>query len=173
MNQTVKRFEIPIIFALLVAGSLFLLKMAYLRIWYSTPICLAYLWAIHAFVKARYGIRIPLALFALVYLSVALDGLGNLFAWYNTKYRYVQYDEITHTAIPALTAPVVVWLLRAGLPCPGSSATAAVFIGCVSTAALTTSPPLRASDSPTATIFFSSAGPPGFPNVGSAPVRTL
>ena len=115
MNQTVKRFEIPIIFALLVAGSLFLLKMAYLRIWYSTPICLAYLWAIHAFVKARYGIRIPLALLALVYLSVALDGLGNLFAWYNTKYRYVQYDEITHTAIPALTAPVVVWLLRAGL----------------------------------------------------------
>lgn len=111
----VKRFEIPIIAALLIAGSAFLLKMAYLRIWYSTPICVLWLWAIYAFVRARYGIRIPLVLLLLVYVSVALDGLGNLFGLYGVKYRYVQYDEFTHTAIPALTMPVVVWLLRAGL----------------------------------------------------------
>lgn len=115
MNQTVKRFEIPIILALLVAGSIFLLRLAYLKIWWSTPICVAYLWAVYAFLKARYGVRIPLVLLALVYISVALDGLGNLFDLFNTKYRYIQYDEFVHTLIPALIAPVLTWLLRAVL----------------------------------------------------------
>src|SRR5262249_44552272 len=107
--------EIPIIVGLLAAGSLFLLKMAYLKIWFSTPISIAYLWAVHSFVNARYGIKIPFFLLSFVYLSVALDGLGNLFDLYNTRYKYFQYDEFTHTAIPALNAPVVVWLLHEGL----------------------------------------------------------
>ncbi|MGE0132896.1 MAG: hypothetical protein AB7U82_32860 [Blastocatellales bacterium] len=115
MNKTVKRYEIPIVAGLLVWGTLFLMKMAYLRIWISTPICVAYLWAIYAYVKARYDAKIPFALLFMVWASVALDGLGNLLDLYNTKFRYFQYDEFTHTAIPALTAPVVVWLLRAGL----------------------------------------------------------
>src|SRR5262249_315755 len=34
---------------------------------------------------------------------------------YNTKFTYFQYDEFTHTTVPALIAPVIVWLLRAGL----------------------------------------------------------
>ncbi len=115
MKPLVKRFEVLIVAGLLIWGALFLLRLAYLRIWISGPICVLYLWAIYAYVKARYEVKIPIALLALVWVSVALDGLGNLFDLYNTKYKYVQYDEFTHTAIPALTVPVVVWLLRAGM----------------------------------------------------------
>lgn len=116
MNKTVKRYEIPIVAGLLIWGTLFLLKMAYLRIWISTPICVAYLWAIYAYVKARYDAKIPFALLFMVWASVALDGLGNLFDFYNNSpFKYFKYDEFTHTAVPALTAPVIVWLLRAGL----------------------------------------------------------
>lgn len=104
-----------IVGGLLLWGSIFLLRMAYLRIWYSTPICIAWLSAIYLYVKQRFDVKIPITLFALVYASVALDGLGNLFDWYSTKYKYFQYDEFTHTAIPALTAPVIVWLLNEGL----------------------------------------------------------
>lgn len=43
MSNWVKRFEIPIILCLLACGTLFLLRLAYLRIWVSTPICVAYL----------------------------------------------------------------------------------------------------------------------------------
>lgn len=104
-----------IIAGLLLWGAVFLLRMAYLRIWFSTPICLAWLGAIWFYVKQRFDVKIPIVLLALVYASVALDGLGNLFNWYSTKYKYIQYDEFTHTAIPALTAPVIVWLLNEGL----------------------------------------------------------
>lgn len=104
-----------IVGGLLLWGSVFLLRMAYLRIWYSTPICVAWLGAIWFYVKQRFDVKIPIVLLALVYVSVALDGLGNLFDLYSTKYKYVQYDEFTHTAIPALTAPVIVWLLNEGL----------------------------------------------------------
>jgi uncharacterized membrane protein YjdF len=34
---------------------------------------------------------------------------------YDTKFDYLQYDGFTHMAVPALVAPVIVWLLRAGL----------------------------------------------------------
>jgi uncharacterized membrane protein YjdF len=104
-----------IVGGLLLWGSVFLLRMAYLRIWFSTPICVAWLGAIWFYVKQRFDVKIPIVLLVLVYASVALDGLGNLFDLYNTKYKYFQYDEFTHTAIPALTAPVVVWLLNEGL----------------------------------------------------------
>ncbi|MDX2034805.1 MAG: hypothetical protein SF339_29290 [Blastocatellia bacterium] len=113
MNR--KLTDIAIVAALLLIGSVFLLKMAYLRIWYSTPICIAYLWAVNAYVKSRFDMRIPFGLLVLVWASVALDGLGNLFNLYGRPFRYFQYDEFTHTAIPALTMPVVAWLLRMGL----------------------------------------------------------
>src|SRR5262249_19480214 len=120
MNETVKRYEIPLVIGLLVWGTLFLLRLPHLYIWISTPISVAYLWAIYAFVKARYEVEIPIALLFLVWASVALDALGNLKfgdypGLYNTKFKYFQYDEFMHTAVPALIAPVMVWLLRAGL----------------------------------------------------------
>jgi len=120
MNNLVKRFEPLIIAGLLVWGTVFLLKLPHLHIWVIMPVCIAYLWAIYAFVKARYGVKIPMTLLFLVWGSVALDSIGNIKfgdfqGLYNTKFTYFQYDEFTHTLIPALVAPVIVWLLRAGL----------------------------------------------------------
>lgn len=115
MTHWVKRLEIPIVVALFIWGAVFLMRMAYLPMKISTPVCIAYLVAIYAFVKTRYGVKIPIVLLALIWFSVVLDGLGNLFSFYTTKYKYIQYDEFTHAAIPALTSPIIVWLLRAGL----------------------------------------------------------
>jgi uncharacterized membrane protein YjdF len=120
MNDIVKRFESLIIAVLLVWGAAFLLRLPYLKVWVIMPVCVAYLWAIHAFVKTRYGVKIPLSLLFLVWASVALDIVGNLrfggsLSLYDTKFTYLQYDEFMHTTIPALVAPVIVWLLRAGL----------------------------------------------------------
>jgi uncharacterized membrane protein YjdF len=120
MNKTVKRYEIPIVAGLFAWGTLFLLRLPHLPIWVSTPISVAYLWAFYAYVKARYDVRIPFALIFLVWASVGLDSVGNLrfgghLSLYDTKFKYIQYDEFTHTVIPALIAPVMVWLLRAGL----------------------------------------------------------
>ncbi|MCI0389817.1 MAG: hypothetical protein MOB07_13795 [Acidobacteria bacterium] len=120
MNDLVKRFEPLIIAGLLVWGAVFLLRLPQLHVWVIQPICVAYLWAIYSFVKARYKVKIPILLLFLVWGSVALDSIGNLkfgdfHGLYKTKFTYFQYDEFTHTAVPALTAPVIVWLLRAGL----------------------------------------------------------
>src|SRR5262245_61883123 len=120
MNKIVKRFEPLIVTGLLVLGAVFLLRLLHLHIWIIMPVSVAYLWAIYAFVKACYEVKIPIALLVLVWASVALDGLGNLrfgghLSLYDTKFKYFQYDEFTHTTVPALIAPVIVWLLRAGL----------------------------------------------------------
>jgi len=120
MNEIVKRFEPLIIAGLLIWGVAFLLRLPYLQVWVIMPVCVAYLWAIQSFVMARYKVKIPVALLFLVWASVALDSFGNLrfggsFSLYDTKFKYFQYDEFTHTVIPALVAPVIVWLLRAGL----------------------------------------------------------
>ena len=120
MKGMMKRFEPLIIAGLLVWGAVFLLRLPYLRVWVSLPVCFAYLWAIHAFVSARYEVKIPVALLFLVWASVALDWVGNLrfggaLSLYDTKFTYFQYDEFAHTVIPALVSPVIVWLLRAVL----------------------------------------------------------
>jgi uncharacterized membrane protein YjdF len=120
MKGIVKRFEPLIIAVLLVWGAAFLLRLPHLQVWVIMPVCIAYLWAVHAFVKARYEVKIPLALLFLVWASVALDSVGNMrfggaLSMYDTKFTYFQYDELMHTVIPALVAPVIVWLLRAGL----------------------------------------------------------
>ncbi|HEY8461331.1 MAG TPA: hypothetical protein VIM99_13170 [Blastocatellia bacterium] len=120
MKKIVKRFEPLIIAGLLVWGAAFLLRMPYLQVWVSMLVCVAYLWAIHAFVNARYEVKIPGALLFLIWASVAIDNFGNLrfggpLSLYDKKFPYFQYDEFAHTVIPALVAPVIVWLLRAGL----------------------------------------------------------
>jgi uncharacterized membrane protein YjdF len=115
-----KRFGPLIIAGLFIWGVVFLLKLPHLHVWVIMPVCVAYLWAIYAFVKTRYGVKIPLPLLFLAWASVALDSVGNLrfggaISMYETKFKYFQYDEFAHTTIPALIAPAVVWLLRAGL----------------------------------------------------------
>src|SRR5262249_7729002 len=120
MSNIVKRFGPLIIAGLFIWGVVFLLKLPHLKVWKIMLVCPSYLWAVYAFVKTRYGVKIPLSLLFLVLASVALDTVGNLrfggaFSMYDTKFKYFQYDEFMHTTVPALIAPAVVWLLRAGL----------------------------------------------------------
>ena len=120
MSNIVKRFGPLIIAGLFIWGVIFLLKLPHLHVWVIMPVCVAYLWAIYAFVKTRYGVKIPLPLLLLAWASVALDSVGNLrfggpISMYETKFQYFQYDQFAHTIVPALIAPAVVWLLRAGL----------------------------------------------------------
>ena len=120
MSNLVKRFGPLIIAGLFIWGVVFLLKLPHLKVWKIMLICPSYLWAVYAFVKTRYGVKIPLSLLFLVLASVALDSVGNLrfggaLSMYDTKFPYFQYDEFAHTVVPALIAPAVVWLLRAGL----------------------------------------------------------
>lgn len=109
------RIDVLIIGALLIYGTLILLRMAYLPLYLSSIHCAVFLGGFHTYVRRRHGISIPPPLLLLVYLTVALDGVGNLFGMYNRQFRYIQYDEFTHTASPALVAPVLVWLLREAL----------------------------------------------------------
>ena len=115
MNRFLRRFEIPIIAGLFIWGAYFLLKMAWLGLFRGSLMCVLYLAAIYAFVKIRYGVKIPVFFLSLVFLSVVLDGLGNYFGLYPMHFKYLQYDEFTHAAVPALTTPFAVWLLREGL----------------------------------------------------------
>src|SRR5215475_2670576 len=98
MSDIVKRFGPLIIASLFIWGVVFLLKLPHMHVWVIMPVCVAYLWAIYAFVKTRYGVKIPLSLLLLAWASVALDSVGNLrfggpISMYETKYPYFQYDE--------------------------------------------------------------------------------
>lgn len=115
MEQFAKRFQFPIIAGMLLWGSWFLLRMAYLPIWKSSLICVVWLACGYWFFLYRFKLRFPILLMVLIYLTVLLDGLGNYFNLYNNKFRYFQYDEFTHTAAPALAAPVLIWLLHVGI----------------------------------------------------------
>jgi uncharacterized membrane protein YjdF len=87
--------------------------MAYLPLWLSTLYTVLFLGIAWVYLARRFGIRAPFVLVLLIYLTSALDGVGNYFGLYNRTFRWLQYDEFTHTLAPALAAPVVVWLLGA------------------------------------------------------------
>ncbi len=115
MERFVKRFEVLIVVAMIVWGTWFMLKMAYLPVYQSSLICILWLACGYAYLKYRYQLQVPFLLLFLIYATVLLDGLGNYFNFYNTKFRYFQYDEFTHLVAPALAAPVLVWLLHTGI----------------------------------------------------------
>lgn len=107
--------EIIIIVLMLTLGTLFLLRLAYLPIQVSTPVGMIYVLAVTWFFRQQYGLRMPFILPVLAVLAVGVDGIGNYFGWYRQQFRWIQYDEIAHALIPFLTAPTIIWLLRAGL----------------------------------------------------------
>lgn len=115
MRDYVKRFQVPILAVFFAAGSLFLLRLAYLPIWTSTSIALVLIVGLWYFILNRYGIKVPVILAALMLLAVEVDAIGNLFGWYNQHYSLIQYDEFSHCLISALVLPVVVWGLNVGL----------------------------------------------------------
>ncbi|MGA1367863.1 MAG: hypothetical protein ACO394_05035 [Blastocatellia bacterium] len=105
------RIDLPVGGGLLLFGTYILLKMAYLPLWLSTLYTVLFLGIAWVYLARRFEIRAPLGLVVLIYLTSALDGVGNYFGLYNRTFRWLQYDEFTHTLAPALAAPVVVWLL--------------------------------------------------------------
>lgn len=115
MNPLIRRLELPIVAVLFLAGSAFLLKMAYLPVLTCTILGALFLLAVYVYIRARYGIKIPLILLALVLGAVEVDALGNYFRMYGRHFGPVMYDEFSHMAVQALTAPIIVWLLREGI----------------------------------------------------------
>jgi uncharacterized membrane protein YjdF len=115
MEQRRRRFEILIIVAFFLASSYLLFRMAYLPGYVSLPVGLGLLAAFRLFLLRYYGVRVPVFLLALLWLSIVLDWLGNIFKLYEHKFAWVQYDEFTHTAIPLLVMPLMVWLLNTGI----------------------------------------------------------
>jgi len=115
MNQLIRRLELPIVALLFIAGSAFLLKMAYLPVLTCTILGALFLLAVYVYIRARYGIKIPSILLALVLGAVEVDALGNYFRMYGRHFGPVMYDEFSHMAVQALTAPMIVWLLREGI----------------------------------------------------------
>jgi uncharacterized membrane protein YjdF len=115
MEQLLRRFEFPIIGAFFLATSYLLFRLAYLPGYISLPVGLVLLVAFRFFVQIHYGVRVPVFLLLLLWLSIVLDWLGNILNLYNRKFAWVQYDEFTHTAVPFLVAPAMVWLLNAGI----------------------------------------------------------
>lgn len=115
MKQLVKRFEPLIILFFIFAGSFFLFRLAYLPGYISLPVGAALLLAFRGYIQTCYGVVIPYFLLLLCWLSVGLDWLGNIFGWYRNGLAGLAYDQLTHTAVPLLVTPCVVWLLNKGL----------------------------------------------------------
>jgi len=116
MNQWLRRLELPIVTVLFLAGSAFLLKLAYLKLLVSTSCGILFLLAFYAYVKQRYGVRVPLVLLCLVFAGIEVDAIGNYFHRYNRPFGpLADYDEFAHFTVPIFVTPVIVWLLREGI----------------------------------------------------------
>ncbi|HEY0098562.1 MAG TPA: hypothetical protein VGB76_06375 [Pyrinomonadaceae bacterium] len=116
MNAWLKRLEVPIAAALVLAGAAFLLKMCYLPFVLCTSLGAAWLAAVYLYLRARYEILMPPVLLLLVFAALEVDALGNLFSLYGRTFAgVIMYDEFAHLAVQALTMPLVVWLLSRAL----------------------------------------------------------
>ncbi|HYG09712.1 MAG TPA: hypothetical protein VD835_07040 [Pyrinomonadaceae bacterium] len=124
MNAWLKRLELPITAALVIAGAAFLLKMCYLPLVTCTLLGGAWLAAVYWYVRALYKIVMPPLLLLLVFAALQVDALGNFFSMYGRAvFGSVMYDEFAHLAVQTLTMPLIVWLLsevlrRFGQPLP-------------------------------------------------------
>ncbi len=111
MTQLRRQLELPLVVFLFLSGSAFLLKMCYLSLAFNTAFGILFLAAIYAYARTRFGLRIPLALLALVFLAMEVDALGNYFRMYGQRFGPIQYDEFSHLTVQALITPVIVWLM--------------------------------------------------------------
>ena len=115
MNRTLNALHVPALFALIVTGTAYLLKMCYMPYWQVTLLGAAWLAAAYFYARLFHGIEMPPALLVLVFGAVQVDALGNLFRMYGRRFGPVMYDEFAHMAVQALVAPLCVWLLGAAL----------------------------------------------------------
>jgi len=112
MSQFVRRFQLPIVVALVLTGSAFLLKMCYLSLAFNTLFGTTYLTAFYGFVRARYNVVVPTLLLAFVFVGLEIDALGNYFHMYGREFGPLHYDEFAHLTIQVLATPIIVWLMR-------------------------------------------------------------
>ena len=115
MNRWIRSLEALFVAALFIAGSAFLLKLAYLNVLTATFFGVLFLLAFYGYVRWKYGVRVPMILLLLILGALEVDALGNHFRMYGRPFGPVQYDEFAHLLCSALVTPVVVWLLRAGI----------------------------------------------------------
>ena len=111
-GRYINRFEIPLVLLSLVAGAAFLTKMCYLSLLFNTIFVIAFLGIFYWYLRARWSIRIPIALLGLVFMALQVDALGNYFRMYGQRFGPMQYDEFSHLAVQVLVSPVIVWLVN-------------------------------------------------------------
>jgi hypothetical protein len=115
MNRLIRHLEFPVAVLLFLAGSAFLLKMCYLSLLQNTVYGGLLLLVFYGYVRVRHRLKIPLSLLLLVLAALEVDALGNYFRMYGRQFGPVMYDEFAHLAVQALTAPLILWLVREGL----------------------------------------------------------
>jgi hypothetical protein len=115
MSQLARRFQLPIVVALFLTGSAFLLKMCYLSLAFNTVFGITYLTAFYGFVRARYNVVVPPLLLVFVLAGLEVDALGNYFHMYGREFGPLHYDEFAHLTIQVLATPIIVWLMREAL----------------------------------------------------------
>jgi uncharacterized membrane protein YjdF len=106
------RMEVPIVAALFLGGSAFLLKMCYLSLAFNATFGIFFLAAFYSYVRLRHGLNIPLMLLLLVFAAVQVDAVGNFLHMYGSQFGPLQYDEFSHMTVQALVTPIVVWLAQ-------------------------------------------------------------
>ena len=104
-------FEIPLVILALFAGATFLTKMCYLSLAFNTIFVILFLALVYFYVRARFGLQIPIVLLGLVFAALQVDALGNFFRMYGRKFGPLQYDEFSHMMVQVLVSPIIVWLV--------------------------------------------------------------
>jgi len=110
-----RRFELPLVLLVAIAGAAFLLKMCYLSLVFNCVFGLVFLGAFYAYVRGRHRIDIPITLLMLVFAALQIDALGNFFRMYGRQFGPLQYDEFSHMAVQVLITPIIIWLVRGGM----------------------------------------------------------
>src|ERR1700720_4681335 len=106
MSQLARRFQLPIVVALFLTGSAFLLKMCYLSLAFNTVFGITYLTAFYGSVRARYNVVVPPLLLVFVLAGLEVDALGNYFHMYGREFGPLHYDEFAHLTIQVLATPI-------------------------------------------------------------------
>ena len=114
------KIDVLTIILLSVATTLFLLRLAYLPIYVSTPIVVVILGLASFWFKRRLGITVPLSVMFLLVCGVLVDGIGNdgVLGLYGQRFRYIQFDEYAHCLISAMLMPSAIWFTKTVLNRP-------------------------------------------------------
>src|SRR4029079_11632701 len=110
-----RKFETSLALLSLFAGVAFLLMMCHLSFAFNTVFGIVFLSLFYAYVRGRHKINMPVSLLALVFVSLQVDAMGNLFGMYGTQFGPFQYDEFSHMTVQLLVTPIIVWLVQHAL----------------------------------------------------------